>query len=341
MTIRVFNSLTKQKEIFEPLSQKMVKFYTCGPTVYDEPHIGHLRSSFIFEMIRNILEYAGYTVSFVRNVTDIDDKIIEKAKGLGPEVGSLIEATKAVSQKYYLRFIEDLKRIGLFTRESDREPFCTAHIPEMIALVQKLITSGHAYAVEGDVYFSVDACPNYGKLSHQKKDSLLENVRIEKSDKKKSSLDFALWKLAKEGEPAWDSPWGKGRPGWHIECSAMSQKYLGDTFDIHGGGRDLIFPHHENEIAQSESVTGKPLAKYWIHHGLVTIDKQKMSKSDGNTITLDGIAKQRGPEGPWAEELKLLFMSTHYSAPLDNSSEKMDSMGAIWKRFYYFFEHAS
>ncbi len=327
MPLKIFNSLSKNPELFQPIDPGKVRMYVCGPTVYDEPHIGHLRSAYVFEVIRNYLKYSGYQVTVVRNVTDVDDKIIEKASASGP--ADLVRATEGVSSRYFARYKEDLKHLGI--ADPDREPKATGHIPEMLALIEKLLKAGHAYASGGDVYFDVNSFQAYGKLSHQNKDALQQSVRIEKNEKKKDALDFALWKKAKEGEPAWDSPWGKGRPGWHIECSAMSMKYLGESFDIHGGGRDLIFPHHENEIAQSEAATGKTFAKYWMHHGLVTIHGEKMAKSLKNYVTLESL-KDR------INELKLLFLSTHYGAPLDYSEERMEMQRSVWRKFKIFME---
>ena len=329
--MRIYNSLTKQKEEFRPLDPagKEVRMYVCGPTVYDEPHIGHLRSAFIFDFMRRYLEYVGYRVKFVRNVTDVDDKIIVKAQESSPT--DFLAEVQAVSDKYFKLYKEDLKVLGI--QEPSVEPKATTHIQEMHWLIQKLIESGKAYAVEGDVYFHVNGFKDYGKLSHQNKEAILQNVRIEKNEKKRDVLDFALWKKVKDGEPSWPSPWGPGRPGWHIECSAMSMKYLGETFDIHGGGRDLIFPHHENEVAQSESVTGSPFAKTWIHHGLITVNEQKMSKSLKNYITLKEIASGGASR---IEELKFLFLGTHYSAPLDYSEAKMKMEKSIREKFIEF-----
>ncbi len=335
MPLKIYNSLTKQKEEFKPLVPGEVKMYVCGPTVYDEPHIGHLRSAYVFEVIRNYLKYSGYKVKFVRNVTDVDDKIIEKArenKGC-----NLVEEVKKVSDKYYQRYKEDLSELGIAA--PDVEPKATEHISEMKELIVNLIKKDAAYSSEGDIYFKVGRLPNqdYGQLSHQNMDAIFHSVRIDPSEKKQSLLDFALWKKAKEGEPSWPSPWGEGRPGWHIECSAMSMKYLGETFDIHGGGRDLIFPHHENEIAQSEGVTGKkPFASYWIHHGLITINNQKMSKSLGNYITLKSILEKSPYWG--IEELKVLFVGTHYSAPLDYSDSHFGLAKSVRDKFCQFYQ---
>ena len=333
MPLSLYNSLTKSKEVFEPLEPGHVRCYVCGPTVYDVPHLGHLRAAYAFEMIRNYLKYSGFKVTFVRNVTDVDDKIIEKAKSSGGE--DLVAQTREVSRRYYEAYRQLLDGFGIAA--PTHEPFATEHIKEMQALIQSLIARGHAYESGGDVYYDVRRFEAYGKLSHQNKEAMLESVRIEANDKKRDPLDFALWKRSKSGEPSWPSPWGEGRPGWHIECSAMSMKYLGETFDIHAGGRDLIFPHHENEIAQSEAATGKRYARYWLHNGLVTNQSQKMSKSLGNFVTLDEILSR---EGFTKDDIKLLFLSTHYRAPLDYTEDKMRMERSVRERFYFFLEDA-
>ncbi len=308
--------------------------YVCGPTVYDEPHIGHLRSAYVFEVIRNYFQYSGYKVTFVRNVTDVDDKIIEKARAAGG--GDLNEEAERVALKYYASYNDALSELGL--KAPDKDPKASQHIGDMVRLIERLIEKKCAYPSDGDVYFDIQCFKDYGKLSHQKKEAMLEGVRIDPSEKKKGPLDFALWKKVKEGEPSWDSPWGKGRPGWHIECSAMSMKYLGETFDIHGGGLDLVFPHHENEIAQSECATGKPFAKYWLHHGLITINGHKMSKSLHNYVTLENLPNKSGREVETVQELKFLFLGTHYTAPLDFSEDKMKMAKAVRERFFFFFK---
>lgn len=320
MSIRIFNSLTRQKEEFVPLNGKTVKMYTCGVTVYDACHIGHARSLYIFDVIRRYLKFRGYDVTFVRNITDVDDKIIQKA----------IESKKTsqqVSEEQIAKYYEDLKLLGV--NPGDVEPKATENIPEMIAHIQGLIKKDMAYAVDGDVYFNVRKFDGYGKLSGQSIDKMLEAVRIEKGDKKKDPLDFALWKKSKEGEPVWDSPWGGGRPGWHIECSCMSMKHLKtETLDIHAGGRDLIFPHHENELAQSEGLTGKKFAKYWIHHGLLTINGQKMSKSLGNFITIKDAVSKYG-----LDTLKLFFLFSHYASAIDFNEEKIQDAKKALDKF--------
>ncbi len=332
MPLKIVNSLTKEKEEFRPLEPGSVKMYVCGPTVYDEPHIGHLRSAYAFEVVRNYLKYSKYKVRFVRNVTDVDDKIIEKARASKPS--DLNAETVAVSQRYFDLYKKDLKKLGI--EDPDLEPRATQEIPAMQELIRTLIDKGCAYAKGGDVYFDVSSFARYGEVSHQDLEQMVNEE--EKNPNKKSPLDFALWKTAKEGEPSWESPWGQGRPGWHIECSAMSMKHLGETFDIHGGGRDLIFPHHENENAQSSAATGKPFVNTWIHHGLITVAGQKMSKSLKNFITLDQVLKEDPRYG--TETLKLTFLGTHYSAPLDFTPERVQMDRAVWRRFYEFFENS-
>lgn len=315
MPIYIYNSLTRKKEEFIPLKDKQVKMYLCGPTVYDQPHIGHARSAYIFDLIRRYLAYRGNKVTFVRNVTDVDDKIIDKAKNefKGEDLNS---AVKKVSQKYLDSYHAAMSSLGILP--PDFEPKATEYIKEMQNFIQGLIEYGVAYESGGDVYFEIKKAHNYGKLSNQSLENMEAGTRIAQGEKKKDPLDFALWKSAKEGEPFWESQWGKGRPGWHIECSVMSSKLLGDEFDIHGGGLDLIFPHHENEIAQSEGA-GKKFARYWIHHGLLTINSQKMSKSLGNFVTIkDFIDKHKD-----ANFLKIFFLSAHYSHPIDFTEEKI------------------
>ncbi|MFH1621508.1 MAG: cysteine--tRNA ligase [Candidatus Omnitrophota bacterium] len=329
MAIYINNSLSRKKEEFTPLNPPQVNIYTCGVTVYGESHIGHARSLYIFDVIRKYLEYRGYKVNFVRNITDIDDKIINKAKELGV-------TAKEVAEKYTNSYYEDIKALGI--NKADSEPKATDNIDGMIKHIQGLIDKGFAYESKGDVYFIVRKFKDYGKLSGQNLEQMLAGTRIEKDGNKKDPLDFALWKKFKEGEPKWSSPWGEGRPGWHIECSVMSQRFLKtDTLDIHAGGCDLIFPHHENEIAQSESLTGKQFAKYWIHHGLLTIHAQKMAKSLGNFITIkDFIAKYRD-----VDILKLFFLSAHYSQPIDFTEEKMQESRKQRFSFNDFFDRVN
>lgn len=337
MPLRIYNTLTGQKEEFKPLNPPEVKMYVCGPTVYDEPHIGHLRSAYVFEVMRRWMEHSGYKVKFVRNVTDVDDKIIEKARQEG---GDLRAATIAVSSKYFDLYKKDLTALGI--QEPTVEPRATTHIAEMQKLIAALIQKGFAYHAAGssDVYFEVKKFSSYGKLSKQKIEEMMDQARKESAPGKRDPLDFALWKGAKEGEPAWSFDGiGDGRPGWHIECSAMNKKCLGDQIDIHGGGLDLKFPHHENEIAQSEAATGKSFAKYWIHHGLITVNEQKMSKSLKNYTRLSDIDGQN--QKPFSiSDLKLLFISTHYSAALDYTEDAMKMQHQVWQRFFNFSSRA-
>jgi cysteinyl-tRNA synthetase len=311
MALSFYNSLTRTKDEFLPLHPPAVKMYTCGVTVYDDCHIGHARSLFIFTVIRDYLKYRGYEVTLVRNITDIDDKIIARARESGVPWQQLVST-------YIARYYEDMRALGI--PAADVEPRATENIPEMIAYIGTLIERGFAYATGSGVYFNVRKSREYGKLSGQGVDQMLTGVRKESEESKADPLDFALWKSSKPGEPSWESPWGQGRPGWHIECSVMSQKYLAtDTLDIHAGGRDLIFPHHENETAQAEACTGKPFAKYWIHHGLLTINGQKMSKSLGNFVTIRDFLARYGN----ADFLKLFFLSAHYASPIDYTEERI------------------
>jgi cysteinyl-tRNA synthetase len=329
MPIHIYNSLTRKKEEFLPIKPPQVNIYTCGVTVYDESHIGHARSLYIFDLIRRYLKYRAFQVKFVRNITDIDDKIINRANELKIDWKELIK-------KYIERYYEDLNSLGI--EKGDAEPRATENIPDMVKYIQVLIEKGYAYEAGGDVYFNVRKFSAYGRLSGQGIDQMETGVRIEPTEFKKDPLDFALWKASKEGEPSWDSPWGKGRPGWHIECSVMSQKYLStDTLDIHAGGRDLIFPHHENEIAQSEALTDKPFAKYWIHHGLLTINGQKMSKSLGNFVTIKDFMNKYHD----ADLLKLFFLSAHYSHPIDYTDEKIAEAAKQKESFDKFFSSVS
>jgi len=323
--IKIYNSLKREKENFEPLNPPNVNIYTCGVTVYDECHIGHARSLYIFDIIRRYLQYRKYKVNFVRNITDIDDKIINRAKEL--KIG-----WRELTKKYIDRYYEDLNALGI--GKADYEPRATENIEDMVKDIQALIDKGYAYATDTGVYFNVRKFKEYGKLSSQSVDQMLTGVRKEPDETKNDPLDFALWKKSKPDEPFWPSPWGNGRPGWHIECSVMSQKFLKtETLDIHAGGRDLIFPHHENEIAQAEALTGKPFAKYWIHHGLLTINSQKMSKSAGNFVTVkDFLDKDKD-----ADYLKLLFLSTHYRHPVDYTEEKIEEMKKEKDRFVMLF----
>lgn len=336
--IQIYNSLSRKKEEFIPLNKPKgknlpeVNIYTCGVTVYDECHIGHARSLYIFDVIRNYLEYRKYKVNFVRNITDIDDKIINRANELKVDWKELVA-------KYIESYKKDLRALGIregIVDKDGQEPRATKNIPEMIDYIKALIEKGHAYKVEGDVYFDVRRFADYGKLSGQDIEQMEQGARIEPAGNKRDPLDFALWKRSKEDEPSWDSPWGKGRPGWHIECSLMSQKFLKtDTLDIHAGGRDLIFPHHENEIAQAQAYTGKPFAKYWIHHGLLTINGQKMAKSLGNFITVkDALNKYS------ADALKIFYLQAHYSSPVDFSEQSMQEAATALDKLDIFCDKA-
>lgn len=327
--MKIYNSLTRKKEEFVPITSGRVGIYVCGPTVYDSPHIGHARSAYIFDVVRRYFEYKSYKVEFVRNVTDVDDKIIEKARkssGTQAPGGDLIGAAKEISKKYLDEYHDDMELLKI--RKPDREPKATEYISKMVKFIELLIEKGAAYVSGGDVYFDIKKAKDYGKLSNQDTARMEAGARVIPGEKKRDALDFALWKSAKAGEPSWPSPWGEGRPGWHIECSAMSSDILGDEFDIHGGGIDLLFPHHENEVAQSEGA-GKRFARRWMHNGLLTINAEKMAKSLGNFISIkDFIANYKDPD-----YLKLLFLNTHYRHPVDYTKEKIDEMKAQKERF--------
>ncbi len=320
MSLYIYNTLTQQKEEFKPLNNKVVNMYVCGVTPYDAVHLGHARCYVAFDVIRRYLEYKGYKVNHIQNFTDIDDKIIKRAQE--SNIPPLDLAQQNIDE--YFRDIDILN-----VKRATQYPRVTAHIPDIIKMVENLLNSGHAYVLEGDVYFKVVSFPGYGKLSKRDLSQLKAGARVEVDERKKDPLDFALWKKEKPGEPSWPSPWGNGRPGWHIECSAMSMEELKiDTLDIHGGGQDLIFPHHENEIAQSEAVTGKPFAKYWLHNGFVTINKEKMSKSLGNFFTLKEIYRKYPPQ-----VVRLLLISQHYRSPIDFSESKLEEMTRAQDRF--------
>jgi len=320
MTLRVYNTLTRQKEDFKPLKEGEVRMYVCGPTVYDLSHIGHARSAVAFDVIYRYLRYKGYGVTYVRNYTDIDDKIINRANQEGT-------STEEIAERYIKAFDEEMKALGV--ELPTHRPKATETIPEMIGFIQTLIDKGYAYVMDGDVYYSVRRFKDYGRLSGKDIEELEAGARVEVDERKKDPLDFALWKGSKPGEPWWESPWGKGRPGWHIECSAMSQRFLGETLDIHGGGKDLIFPHHENEIAQSEATTGKPFVRYWLHNGFVNIEKEKMSKSLGNILTIRDALKNYS-----AEAIRLFLLSSHYRSPIDYSQDALRDATAELDRFY-------
>jgi cysteinyl-tRNA synthetase len=318
--MKIYNTLSGEKEEFVPLSPGRVTIYACGVTVYDHCHIGHARSAVVFDIMRRYLIYKGLDVLYVRNFTDIDDKIINRAKQ--EDI-----AWDQVAQKYTAEYYKDMDKLGI--KRADVEPKATEHIPEIITIVQGLIQKGYAYESEGSVYFSVNQFPDYGKLSKRDKDDMVAGARVEVNERKKNPLDFVLWKQSKEGEPFWESPWGQGRPGWHIECTAMSIKHLGESFDIHGGGADLLFPHHENEIAQSEAFTGKPFARYWVHNGFITINKEKMSKSLGNFFTIKDVLDEFDPE-----VVRFFLLSTHYRSPIEFSDEQLREAESSIDRYY-------
>ena len=320
MSIRIYNTLTRKKEPLHPIEEGHVKLYVCGITSYDYCHIGHARSALVFDMVVRYLRHRGLKVTFVRNFTDIDDKIINRANEQGIDSASL-------ALRFIDEFYTDMDALG--TLRPDLEPKATEHIPEMIHLIEDLIRKDMAYPSNGDVYFRVERFVGYGRLSGRGLEDMQAGARVEVNEKKEHPMDFVLWKGAKPGEPKWPSPWGEGRPGWHIECSAMSRKYLGETFDIHGGGKDLVFPHHENEIAQSCGASGKPFANLWIHHGFVTIKDEKMSKSLGNFLTIRDVLKQYEPE-----VLRLFIFSTQYRNPLDFTETALQDARSGLERMY-------
>ena len=328
--LKVFNTMSRRKELFTPLKAGGVQMYVCGVTVYDECHLGHARSAVVFDVICRYLEHLNFEVTFVKNFTDIDDKIIKRA-----EQESV--PWQAVTGRYIDAYHRDMGRLGV--RLATLEPKATEHVNEIVTLIQALIEKDIAYPVGPDVYFQITAFPRYGALSKRKLDEMQAGARIEVDERKRHPMDFALWKGAKPGEPSWDSPWGAGRPGWHIECSAMAIRHLGETFDIHGGGEDLIFPHHENEIAQSECATGKEFARYWVHNGLVTIDQEKMSKSLGNFFTIREIFEKFPASAPvTAEILRFFLLSTHYRSPIDFSDKALRQARAGLNNFYDLFK---
>lgn len=318
--MKIYNTLTRKKEDFKPLDEKEVKMYSCGPTVYNYFHIGNARPFIIFDTLRRYLEYKGYKVKFVQNFTDIDDKMIKRASEEGVEVYEL-------AQKYIDEYFKDAKGLGI--REATIHPKATENIDAIIDIIKKLEEKGFAYNVDGDVYFSTRKFKEYGKLSHQSIEDLEVGSRVEVDSKKRDALDFVLWKKHKPGEPCWESPWGKGRPGWHIECSAMANKYLGETIDIHSGGQDLIFPHHENEIAQSEAANGKPFARYWLHNGFINVNGEKMAKSRGNFFTVRDIAKEFD-----YEVIRFFMLSAHYRSPINFSDELLEQAKNGLERIY-------
>ena len=318
--MKIFNTLTRQKDEFKPITEGEVKMYACGPTVYNFIHIGNARPLCVFDVVRRYFEYRGYKVNFVQNFTDIDDKIIKRANEEDSDY-------KTVSEKYIEEFWTDVK--GMNIREATTHPKATENIDEIINIIKTLEDKGFAYAVNGDVYFSTKKFNEYGKLSHQPLEDLEAGARISIGELKKEPMDFALWKNAKPGEPYWESPWGNGRPGWHIECSAMIRRYLGETIDIHCGGQDLIFPHHENEIAQSECCNGAAFANYWMHNGYINVDNVKMSKSLGNFFTVRDVANEYG-----YEPIRFLMISSSYRSPINYSIDIINQCKASLTRFY-------
>ncbi|AMO87337.1 Cysteine--tRNA ligase [Solibacillus isronensis B3W22] len=311
MTIQIFNSLTRQKEPFIPLEEGKVKMYVCGPTVYNYIHIGNSRPVIVYDTVRRYLQYAGYEVKFVSNFTDVDDKIIKAANELGEE-------TSVLTDRFIAAYFEDITALGC--QKADAHPRVTEHMDDIIEFIKVLIDKGYAYESQGDVYYRTRKFNGYGKLSHQSIDDLKVGARIEAGEKKEDPLDFALWKAAKAGEIKWASPWGEGRPGWHIECSVMAREHLGDTIDIHAGGQDLTFPHHENEIAQSEAHNDKTFARYWMHNGYINIDNEKMSKSLGNFILVNDIRQQIDPQ-----VLRFFMLSVHYRNPINFAQDLVEA----------------
>lgn len=318
MTIKIYNTLTRKKEVFTPLEEGKVKMYVCGPTVYNYIHIGNARPAIVFDTVRRYFEHREYDVQFVSNFTDVDDKLIRVAKELGEDVPT-------ISDRFIKAYFEDVSALGC--KKADAHPTVMDNMDVIIEFIKELVDRGYAYESEGDVYYRTRKFDGYGKLSQQSIDELRVGARIEVGEKKQDALDFALWKAAKDGEISWESPWGTGRPGWHIECSAMARKYLGDTIDIHAGGQDLTFPHHENEIAQSEALTGKTFANYWMHNGYINIDNEKMSKSLGNFVLVHDIIKHHDPQ-----VLRFFMLSVHYRHPINYSEELVEKTTAALGR---------
>lgn len=324
--MQIYNTQSRRKETFTPLHPGKVNIYACGPTVYNYFHIGNARPFIVFDTLRRYLEHKGYDVTFVQNFTDIDDKMIRRANEEGTTVAAL-------GDRFIAEYYKDADALGI--KRATVNPRATEHIPEIIALIQKLIDKGLAYVCEsGDVYYNTQAFPGYGKLCGQNLEDLESGARIDVDPNKRHPMDFALWKAQKPGEPAWPSPWGMGRPGWHIECSAMSMKYLGETIDIHCGGKDLVFPHHENEIAQSEGATGKPFVRYWMHNGFINVDNQKMSKSLGNFFTVRDISREYD-----LEAVRMFMLSAHYRSPINFSREMIEQAKASLERLYNARDH--
>jgi cysteinyl-tRNA synthetase len=317
--VRIFNTMSRRKEEFTPLTPGEVRMYVCGVTVYDLSHIGHARSAMVFDVIRRYLLHKGFRVTFVKNYTDIEDKIIRRAQEEGVD-------WRVVTERYIAAYDADMDAIGVL--RPDHTPRATDHIPHMIALIECLIAASTAYVVDGDVYFEIRTFPVYGRLSGKNLDELLVGARVDVDERKRDPRDFALWKSAKPGEPSWDSPWGPGRPGWHIECSAMAMQYLGESFDIHGGGEDLVFPHHECEIAQSEACTGRVFSRYWMHNGFVNMGREKMSKSIGNTLTIKDIVARHHPDA-----IRLFLLGTQYRNPVEWAEERVQESARALERF--------
>ncbi|MFW5713847.1 MAG: cysteine--tRNA ligase [Brevefilum sp.] len=311
MSLRVYNTLSREKSEFKPIEENRVRMYVCGPTVYDSAHVGHAMSALVFDVVRRYLLFRGFDVQYVMNFTDVDDKIIDRAKKLGVDPIELAE-------KYINEFRQNLKDLNILP--ATEHPRATEEIDQIIEMVERLIEKGAAYEVDGDVFFRVEEAEDYGKLSGRKMEDMNAGSRIRVDERKENPMDFAVWKSAKEGEPAWDSPWGHGRPGWHIECSAMNLDHLGQQIDIHGGGNDLIFPHHENEIAQTEAITGKPFARYWMHNGMLQLKGEKMSKSTGNLITINEFIQDHP-----GDVMRLMVLSSHYRSPLTFNSEVIEA----------------
>src|SRR3954469_1349580 len=324
MALQVYSTLTRKKEPFPKAPGELVHMYVCGPTVYKPSHIGHMVGPVIFDTVKRYLTYLGYPVTWVVNITDVADKLINRANELGTTV-------KELAEKMTADYVDCLKKLNV--TGIDRMPKATEHIPGMIAMIGGLIAKGYAYPAGGDVYFDITRDEDYGKLCNRDPEQLEAGARIEVSDRKRSPGDFALWKGAKPGEPAWESPWGPGRPGWHIECSVMSMEYLGETLDIHGGGLDLQFPHHENELAQSESFTGKPFSRVWMHNGLLKMGHAKMAGSVGNVVNIADLLQRHHPE-----TVRFLLLATHYRSPIEYSDERLVEVGKALQSFYRFFE---
>mgnify|MGYP000918758268 CR=1 FL=1 len=318
--MKLYNTLTRKKEEFIPLHPGELRMYSCGPTVYNYFHIGNARPFVVFDVFRRYMEYKGYRVTFVQNFTDIDDKMIQRAKEEGTTV-------KELGERFIAEYFRDADRLGI--RRADYYPKATEHIDDIIGFIRVLMEKGLAYQAGNDVYYDTAAFPSYGKLSGQSLEDLEMGARIDVNEIKKNPMDFALWKGEKPGEPSWNSPWGPGRPGWHIECSVMATKYLGETIDVHSGGQDLIFPHHENEIAQSEGASGKPFAHYWLHNGYININNQKMSKSTGNFFTVREICEEFDPEA-----VRLFMLSSHYRNPINFSRELLEQAQSALERLY-------